>query len=404
MGTTGENPGMAADESQKQEKSDRWNKERRQNSAFRVIDWSMSSWEFGAGSSVSRIERAGSYSEVTLQKMIPIRVQCLQTRIISIRSDDSKRHGYHLQTVWLRWTSCRCSISLSSSKNGRCSQIIENSNIGMIRHLDSSSTTQMTQIMFQHGRPSRSSRRKSVRSSSDRTIMGRQFEKVLLEHGWKKFSIANVYLSTEQEDYRYQTENTEPTWKILMQDVVLGEPTSFLYHVYLGCTQREFQISNALMVNYRDMFEFWISAGDKENYLPELQGNLMQRPCLLGSMTWRVTRRNVWTNFENLQIKRLNQQLYEVATPCMDDHQFKEEENAWVGVLTTVCSQIVPKCMYLARVETWYFVGCEQICSCSHNYGQNFVTNAWRVWCRTSIIQVNTGNIVMWETQHNIAD
>ena len=57
----------------------------------------------------------------------------------------------------LRWTSSRRSISLYPSKNGRCSQIIENSKIGVSRHLDSSTTTQMAKIMVQHGRPSRSS-------------------------------------------------------------------------------------------------------------------------------------------------------------------------------------------------------------------------------------------------------
>ena len=42
-------------------------------------------------------------------------------------------------------------------KNGRCSQIIENSKIGVSRHLDSSTTTQMAKIMVQYGRPSCSS-------------------------------------------------------------------------------------------------------------------------------------------------------------------------------------------------------------------------------------------------------
>ena len=41
------------------------------------------------------------------------------------------------------WTSSGRSICLYPSKNGRCSQIIENSQIGMSRHLDSSTTTQM---------------------------------------------------------------------------------------------------------------------------------------------------------------------------------------------------------------------------------------------------------------------
>ena len=43
------------------------------------------------------------------------------------------------------------------NENGRCSQIIENSKIGVSRHLDSSTTTQMAKIMVQHGRPGRSS-------------------------------------------------------------------------------------------------------------------------------------------------------------------------------------------------------------------------------------------------------
>ena len=46
-------------------------------------------------------------------------------------------------------TSSRRSIGLYSSKNGRCSKIIENSKIGVSRHLDSSTTTQMAKIM--HG-------------------------------------------------------------------------------------------------------------------------------------------------------------------------------------------------------------------------------------------------------------
>ena len=47
--------------------------------------------------------------------------------------------------------------ALHPGKNGRCSKIIENFQIGMSRHLDSSTTTQMAKIMVQYGRPSRSS-------------------------------------------------------------------------------------------------------------------------------------------------------------------------------------------------------------------------------------------------------
>ena len=47
---------------------------------------------------------------------------------------------------------------------------------------------------------------------------------------------------------------------------------------------------------------------------------------------------------------KTTQQLYKVSTPCIDDHHFKEEELKSVGELSKVCSQIVLKCLYLARI------------------------------------------------------
>ena len=47
---------------------------------------------------------------------------------------------------------------------------------------------------------------------------------------------------------------------LLNKEVDLGEPTSFLDHVYLGCTQRQCEISKDIEDNYRAMFESRISA------------------------------------------------------------------------------------------------------------------------------------------------
>ena len=122
---------------------------------------------------------------------------------------------------------------------------------------------------------------------------------------------------------RYQTgwqkQNINPPHgKILMKDVDLGETTSFLDHVHLECTQRECKISCEIVANYRDTFESRISAGAKENYLAEFQGNLMQKQ-FLGPWTWKVTQRNVWKDVVNLRIKRLN-------------HHKKSQHHAWVSI------------------------------------------------------------------------
>ena len=56
--------------------------------------------------------------------------------------------------------------------------------------------------------------------------------------------------------------NIDPMWKVLNKEVDLGEPTSFLDHVYLGCTQRQCEISKDIVDNYRTMFESRISASE----------------------------------------------------------------------------------------------------------------------------------------------
>ena len=47
---------------------------------------------------------------------------------------------------------------------------------------------------------------------------------------------------------------------------------------------------------------------------------------------------------------KTTQQFHKVSTSCFDDHHFKEEELKSVAELSKVCSQIVLKCFYLARI------------------------------------------------------
>ena len=51
-----------------------------------------------------------------------------------------------------------------------------------------------------------------------------------------------------------------PMWKKLMKRADLGEPTSFLDKLYLGCTQREYKVNENVVHQYREMFESRISA------------------------------------------------------------------------------------------------------------------------------------------------
>ena len=72
-----------------------------------------------------------------------------------------------------------------------------------------------------------------------------------------------LFLSVYVDDIKLagKKQNINQTSKVLMKDVDLGEPTSFLDHVYLGCTQRERHMNKDIVDNYRSIFESRISAG-----------------------------------------------------------------------------------------------------------------------------------------------
>ena len=82
----------------------------------------------------------------------------------------------------------------------------------------------------------------------------RQFEKILLKPCWEKIPNweclfvhreKGLFLSVYVDDIKLaeKKQNLNPMWKLLNKEVDLGEPTSFLDHEDLGCTQRQCEIS-----------------------------------------------------------------------------------------------------------------------------------------------------------------
>ena len=130
------------------------------------VIWRMPNWR--QSTEKTKVE---SYSEPTLWKMILDLMQYSP-------NEDHQHHKWLPPKSWISYPDCQGAQDkqlihylLNPSQNGRCSKIVENSQIGNSRHLDRSTTTQVAQIMVQYGRPSRSSWTKSVRSSFGRTIV-----------------------------------------------------------------------------------------------------------------------------------------------------------------------------------------------------------------------------------------
>ena len=161
MGKIGEHFGVEPDESQSE--SDRWSKDVGRYSSFCIIDGHMSFEKCRIGGKAPKIQRSSCTPRWYCKRRLRVSCSIRWTRIISITNDSSISHGYHLQIAWLRWTSSWRSICLHPSQNGRWTIVIENSKIRTSGYNDTSTNTQMAQIMVQHGRPSRSSWAKSVR-------------------------------------------------------------------------------------------------------------------------------------------------------------------------------------------------------------------------------------------------
>ena len=71
----------------------------------------------------------------------------------------------------------------------------------------------------------------------------RQLEKILLQHGWEKIPNweclfvhreKGLFLSVYVDDIKLagKKQNLDPMWKVLNKEVDLGDPTSYLDHVF----------------------------------------------------------------------------------------------------------------------------------------------------------------------------
>ena len=142
-------------------------------------------------------------------------------------------------------------------------------------------------------------------------------------------------------------QNIDPMWKVLNKEVDLGEPTSFLDHVYLGCTQRQCEISTDIVDSYRTIFESRISARATE----KLPG--WDKPRAKTS-AWSCDNGRTCSKMRGT-VLRLGKQKDGAtiqSSPSLFGRSPNQKRKNWKikGELSEVCSHIVLKCSYLARI------------------------------------------------------
>ena len=290
-----------------------WRHKKSKEQSICHADRHLSSQKRGVRTKEPKVQRTSRAPRWHCERRLRLLCCIHRARFVCVSNDSCKTNGCHCKTTWLCRTKQRMQYLLIHRKKGRCFQkILKNPK------------SECPDIWIRLKRPKSWSSMEDPVVPLERNPYGhplagllweRQFEQVLLQHGWEKSSKLGtlvryrekgLFLSVYVDDTKLagKKQNMNFMSKILMKDVDLGEPTSFLDHVYLGCTQREWQIRNDIVDNYKSMFESRISAGVVDKYQKrESQGNLVPKRYLHGPMTWKVMQRNAWKAIENWRIK-----------------------------------------------------------------------------------------------------
>ena len=206
----------------------------------------------------------------------------------------------------------------------------------MSRPMDTSSTTRMAEIPGQTLKIQWFFLNEICTGTHLRHSYGKDnWRKFCWKLDGEKYQIWNVCLFIENKDYSYRypwddikmagkKQNMAPMWKKLGKNVDLDEPTSFLDHVFLGCIQRECKSNESMFEEHKSC----------SNHVFLRHG----RTC--SKLRWAILRVG----------KQKVEQFFKLSSPCLDDHQFEQEELESVGELSQVCSHIVLTCLYVARI------------------------------------------------------
>ena len=100
-------------------------------------------------------------------------------------------------------------------------------------------------------------------------------------------------------------QNISPTWKILMKDIDLAEPTSFLDHFGVALKENVKSVRLLCIITQVCSNQGFLS-GLQNCQKQKLWRNLMPKHYFHGIMTWKVMQRNAWKDIEYLRIRRLS--------------------------------------------------------------------------------------------------
>ena len=237
---------------------------------------------FGVSASIIKVQRQSRTPRWHCERWFRIIRSIYWTRIISITDDSRKSHGHYFKTTGMRRTSSSYSIRLYPGQKWKMRRRywrFQSQNVQIFGCVYRNTNDQnhgpvwKTQLFLLNGICTVILWQGNYGKDNLR--------KLKLEHGWEKVPnweflfitrAKGLFLSVYVDGIKRagKKHNINPTWKILVKDVDLEEPTPCLDRVYLGCTQRECQISRDIVDKFRSVFESRVSVGAMEK-LPTIE-------------------------------------------------------------------------------------------------------------------------------------
>ena len=309
------------------------------------------------------------YSEATLWKMIEDLMQ------YSLNKD--QQHLKRRQPrSWISYPDCRDAMDqqqtqyqLIPRKNGRCSKIIQNSHVGMSRHLWPKSWSSMEDpvVLLE-------------RNLYGHPLAGlsweRQFEKILLKHGWEKVPNweclfvhreKGLFLSVYVDDIKLagKKQNINPMWKVLNKKSWFGRTNIIPWSCVSGMYSKT--MWNKSRYCWQLQNHVWIQNFSRSNW----KIYHARKICvyLRGPTIWRVMPRNVWNDIVSWQTERLNNSTkYQLdALMTIISKEKIEIRRRIVKSMLSNCSELLKLGTYW---KTWYSMVSEQTCAVDHKMDQ----------------------------------
>ena len=236
----------------------------------------------------------------------------------------------------------------------------------------------------------------------------KQFEEAFLDLGkekiqtweWMYVRSSKTRIVSVSTKMAGKNQNMTPMWKKLMNNVDIDEPTSFLDHVFLRCTQLECNPNERIIEQHKKVFGSRISVEQQKNY--RARKNLEHKPKR-GPTTWKDMVRNALNDTVNWKTIKLSN--------CTQFHVL-----VWMIINSSRRnSNQLEKCEKFARKLSWNtctWHELDDLPSCGRSTslrdesqnGFRHGKDVWQSWIRKIITQTTSYNIVMSETWRNIEE